>query len=118
VTYLFELDENHDIDGAVGGNDSKFINHSCDPNCEPDIRDGKIFITSIRDIAPGEELSYDYSFDFTEDNTPCKCGSPKCRGYIVAEDQLHLLKVPQTVIMAQTPGYPNCKVPALSVPCP
>jgi SET domain-containing protein len=91
LTYLFELDDEFDLDGAVGGNESIYINHSCEPNCEADIIDGRIYIIALRDIMPGEELSYDYQFGYTDDNVPCMCGSPNCRGYILAEDQAQIL---------------------------
>ena len=62
-TYLFAIDEPEEvvIDAAVGGNAARFINHSCDPNCDAVIEDGRIWIETIRDVAPGEELAYDYA---------------------------------------------------------
>lgn len=82
-TFIFMLDDQWDIDGAAGGNDSRFINHSCSPNTDIVIENGKIWIVALRDIAEGEELSYDYSFEKDENPTQCKCGSPACRGFIV-----------------------------------
>ncbi len=81
-TFIFILDEQFDIDGSVGGNDSKFINHSCSPNAEIEYADGKIWIVASRDIAAGEELTYDYAFDANEPPAPCKCNSKDCKGYI------------------------------------
>jgi len=82
-TFIFILDDEWDVDGAVGGNDSRFINHSCEPNCEIIIEDGRIWIAALRDIEDGEELTYDYSFERDENPTQCKCNSQGCRGIIV-----------------------------------
>lgn len=91
-TYLFAIDDDVVIDAAVNGNEARFINHSCDPNCDAVIDDGRIWIETIRDLAPGEELSYDYAYVLEERHTPaakrrfpCHCGSPKCRGTILAK---------------------------------
>ena len=87
-TFLFTLDRKTCIDAAVNGNDARFINHSCDPNCEAVIDDGHIWIEALRTIAPGDELVYDYQYeresDADEKLYPCRCGSPKCRGTILA----------------------------------
>ncbi len=87
-TYLFHLNRRHDLDGRRGGNLSRFINHSCRPNCWADLRRGRIWITAIEDIMPGQELTFDYGFPFRDwaDN-PCRCGAPDCPGFIVAADQ-------------------------------
>jgi SET domain-containing protein len=91
--YLFELDDEYDIDGNVSWNDAKFINHSCEPNCESDIIDGKIWVIASRDIKKGEELCYDYYYDLDDfENHPCKCGKPSCIGYIVSEEHREELK--------------------------
>jgi SET domain-containing protein len=89
-TFLFILNERTCIDAAVGGNMSRFINHSCDPNCVAWIEGEHIWIDADRDIRKGEELSYDYEYDFLPNYTvkdlelyACRCGSPKCRGTIV-----------------------------------
>ena|SRR3989338_1360511 len=82
--YVYELDDKWDIDGSPDYNEAKYINHSCSPNCESDIKDGHIWIVALRDIKEGEELTYDYSYDLDEfDEYPCKCGSEKCFGYIL-----------------------------------
>lgn len=85
--YIFELNDTFDLDGAKGGNDARFINHFCDPNCEVEIIRNKIWVVALNDIKEGEELGYDYNFD-TEDykDHPCICGSKNCRGYIVGEE--------------------------------
>ena len=86
-TFLFWVRDDLYVDAAIGGNDARFINHSCDPNCEVEIEEDRIFIYSLRDIAPGEELTYDYSLDVEEKPTPelcqvfaCRCGAATCRG--------------------------------------
>lgn len=90
-TFLFSIDDDTSIDGNVNGNDSAFINHSCDPNCEAVAEDGRIFIHAIRAIPTGGELTYDYRYarQGTSDKEareiyPCHCGSPNCRGTILA----------------------------------
>jgi SET domain-containing protein len=90
-TYLFAIDDYVVIDASVDGNEARFINHSCDPNCDAIIDDGRIWIETIRDVAVGDELAYDYAFVLPERHTlaakrryPCQCGSPKCRGTILA----------------------------------
>ncbi|MDA7564745.1 SET domain-containing protein-lysine N-methyltransferase [Pelagibacteraceae bacterium] len=87
--YLFTLNERYVLDGDTKTNTAKYINHSCDPNCEVDIINGKIWIIAIKDIKKGDELSYDYGFGYDADfrQFPCKCGSKNCCGYIVRDDQ-------------------------------
>lgn len=94
-TFLFNVDEHTVVDGAHGGNESRFINHSCAPNCQAFIEeDDRIFIYALRDISPGEELVYDYGYERTEDMDEederlyvCRCGAPRCRGTILAPPQ-------------------------------
>ena len=87
AVYLFELNSRYDIDGNVSWNTAKYINHSCEPNCEVDIIEEKIWIIALRNIKKGEELSYNYEYDLDVClDHPCKCGSKKCAGYIVAEE--------------------------------
>jgi SET domain-containing protein len=91
-TELFAIDDDIVIDASVGGNDARYINHSCDPNCDAVVDDDRIWIETIRDVELGEELAYDYAFVLKERHTPaakrrypCRCGSPKCRGTILAK---------------------------------
>lgn len=87
-TYLFGLTNGtHVIDGDGV---AAFINHSCDPNCEADEVDGRVFITSIQNIASGEELTYDYNLYDGEldDLSPCYCGSKNCRGSMYSKKEL------------------------------
>jgi hypothetical protein len=90
-TFYFHIDESRVIDALYGGNSSRWINHSCDPNCEADERDGRIFIKALRDIPAGEELNYDYGLIIEERYTkklkaeyPCWCGAASCRGTLLA----------------------------------
>jgi len=76
--YLFEVNKNKTIDGKPSVNKAGYINHSCKPNCEPEIRGGRIFIFSTKPITKGEELSYDYGKDYCVDHCiPCRCEAPK-----------------------------------------
>tara|TARA_Y100000768_G_scaffold94889_1_gene68990 strand:+ start:10713 stop:11204 length:492 start_codon:yes stop_codon:yes gene_type:complete len=87
--YIFELNKKYDIDGSPLYNKARYINHSCDPNCEVDIVNNEIWISSIKKIKKGEELSYDYGFEFDKDDFrdhTCKCGSKNCIGYIISSD--------------------------------
>jgi tetratricopeptide (TPR) repeat protein len=82
LDYLFTLDDYWCIDGASGGSGAEYINHSCDPNLRTWILKGHILYMSKRVIRPGEELSVDYRFAADTEDTPCSCGSPRCRGSI------------------------------------
>jgi SET domain-containing protein len=91
-TFLFAIDDGIVIDAAVDGNEARFINHSCDPNCDALVERERIWIETIRDIDPGEELAYDYAYELEERHTPaakrrypCSCGAEKCRGTILAK---------------------------------
>jgi uncharacterized protein len=93
-TFVFEVAEDLNIDGGNGGNSSRFINHSCDPNCETVDEDCRIFVEAIRDIEPGEELTYDYNIDAGEPITPavrrrwpCRCGRGNCRGTVLVPSE-------------------------------
>lgn len=94
-TFLFTLNDEYVIDANVGGNVARWINHSCAPNCEAVVEEDdkgrphkdKVFIEAIRDIAPGEELTYNYGITLDERHTPklkklwgCRCGAPGCTG--------------------------------------
>ena len=90
-TFYFHVDEEHVIDALYGGNSSRWINHACDPNCEAEEQNGRIFIKALRNIEAGEELNYDYGLIIDERYTPklkaeypCWCGSAKCRGTLLA----------------------------------
>ena len=90
-TFYFHIDEDHVIDALFGGNSSRWINHSCDANCEADEEGGRVFIKALRNIKAGEELNYDYGLIIDERYTkklkaeyPCWCGAKKCRGTLLA----------------------------------
>lgn len=86
--YVFELNQRHDIDGGVSWNLARRINHSCEPNCEVQVIRGRIWIVAVRPIATGEELAYDYGFDYADwREHPCRCGAATCPGYIVKSTQ-------------------------------
>jgi SET domain-containing protein len=87
-TFLFAVDDDLVIDARREGNEARYINHSCNPNCEVVIARRRVFIHAGRDIAKGEELAYDYWYMTDEGYTmddlrriyPCRCGSRNCRG--------------------------------------
>lgn len=83
--YLFWVTPGQLIDGAIGGSGAEFINHSCEPNLETDIRDGRVYFVSLRDIAAGEELLLDYKVRGDIEPIPCHCGAPSCRGFLNVE---------------------------------
>jgi SET domain-containing protein len=90
-TFYFHIDEDHVIDGLHGGNASRWINHSCAPNCEADQQGSRVFIRALRAIAAGEELNFDYGLIIDERYTPklkaeyaCWCGADECRGTMLA----------------------------------
>jgi hypothetical protein len=90
-TFLFTVDRETVVDAAVGGNAARFINHSCEPNCRPVIEGGRVYIVVARDIAPGEELSYDYAYtreggtdEQREERYSCGCGARRCRGTMLS----------------------------------
>ena len=90
-TFFFHIDDKHVIDAGVGGNAARWINHACNPNCEADEVDGRVFIKALRRIAPGEELFYDYGLTIDDRYTPklkreyaCRCGARNCRGTMLA----------------------------------
>ena len=98
-TFYFHVDDDRVIDANYGGNSSRWINHSCDPNCMADEDGGRIFIKALRPIAAGEELSYDYGLMIEERYTkklkaeyPCWCGADNCRGTLLAPKARRTLK--------------------------
>ncbi|GAA0742167.1 SET domain-containing protein-lysine N-methyltransferase [Ideonella azotifigens] len=90
-TFYFQIEGGNVIDALYGGNAARWINHACDPNCEADEQDGRVFIKALRPIAPGEELFYDYGLTIDERYTPklkkryeCRCGAADCRGTMLS----------------------------------
>lgn len=93
-TLLFAIDDNLTIDAGVKGNSVRFINHSCEPNCETSVDGHKVFVHAVRRIEPGEELTYDYNLrpgdddDYSSEAYACKCGAASCRGTMIDGDLL------------------------------
>ncbi len=91
-TFFFSLADGRVIDGGSGGNEARYINHACEGNCEAlEDDDGRVFIYALCDIAPGEELTYNYALIYDERHTPavkkafaCRCGTPGCTGTMLA----------------------------------
>ena len=90
-TFYFHIDDRRVIDGKFGGNAAKWINHACNPNCEADEADGRVFVKALRSIRPGEELNYDYGLILEGRHTAkikkqfeCRCGVATCRGTMLA----------------------------------
>jgi uncharacterized protein len=86
-TFLFIVNRSTVIDGGANGNDARYINHSCDPNCESLIEDRRVFIEAIRTVQPGDELTYDYQIGRDKEDPAnvdeiyaCRCGAKDCRG--------------------------------------
>ena len=89
-TVLFTVDDKTVIDAGVGGNEARFFNHSCGPNCQSRIVRKRVYLETIKDIEPGEELTYDYeipregeSEETARRKWPCHCGAPNCRGTLL-----------------------------------
>lgn len=93
--YIFEIDDKRDIDGNYEWNIARLANHSCEPNCEALNCEGEIWLVALRKIAKGEEITFDYGYALEHwKDHPCRCGSPRCVGYIVrAEDRKRLAKL-------------------------
>lgn len=90
-TFFFSVSERHVIDANVGGNAARYVNHSCEGNCETEVLGRRVFIRAVKDIRPGEELAYDYHLQMDGRHTAamkrrfaCRCGAPKCRGTMLA----------------------------------
>lgn len=86
-TFLFIVDNRTVIDAGVGGNEARFINHACEPNCETVVEDRRVFIEAVRAIKTGQELNYDYQIKRDRSDPKnvdevyaCRCGAATCRG--------------------------------------
>ncbi len=85
--FIFTICPEFDIDGSVDWNPARFINHSCSPNCEAQEEDQRIWIVALRDLQPGEELTFNYGYDLEDyEEHICRCGAPNCLGFMVAEE--------------------------------
>jgi SET domain-containing protein len=94
-TFLFIASNRTVIDAGIDGNDARFINHSCNPNCETVIEKSRVFIDAIRNIKLGEELGYDYQLTWESTDEPaelalyaCRCGAKRCRGTMLDREPL------------------------------
>ncbi len=91
ITYLFGLGDGKMVIDCHST--AMFINHSCDPNCETEEKDGRVWIKAIRNIAPAEEITYDYClYDGGEDEAVCNCGAKKCRGTMYSKEEVRRRK--------------------------
>ena len=93
--WVFELSHHYLIDGKFSRNHARLFNHSCNPNCDIKIKKDHIWIYAKKDINKNKELNYNYGYDYDRDDIldhPCKCGSPKCVGYIVDKSEWPKLK--------------------------
>jgi SET domain-containing protein len=111
-TFVFSIDDVHCIDASVGGNEARFINHSCEPNAFTRVTRGRIFVIAARDLAKDEEVLYDYWYttddSYTADDLkrlyPCRCGAATCRGTLAAA-----VKKPKAKKKIKADGAPAAK---------
>jgi uncharacterized protein len=90
--YIFHLTYRYAIDGQTLENTARYINHSCDPNCEVEKTSDTIWIIALREIPAGEELTYNYGYDARDyQENPCNCGAPNCCGDILAQEYWGLI---------------------------
>jgi uncharacterized protein len=101
-TYLFGLDGGKKIIDGFGV--AAFVNHSCEPNCETDQIRGKMWVIALRDIAVGEELTYDYNLYDGEDDAPCLCGTKRCRGSLYSRSHLRKIAKKRAQAAATAPA--------------
>ncbi|WP_223635424.1 SET domain-containing protein [Corallococcus sp. EGB] len=118
-TFLFNLDDDTVLDAGTLHNESRYINHSCEPNCQSLIDKGHIHIYALRTIEPGEELTYDYAYERTPEMDEdaealyvCRCGKPSCRGTILAPEK----KAPARAKKAASKPRSNSKTKPKSKP--
>ena len=84
--YIFDLNKKYDLDGNVSFNPARYVNHSCNPNAETEQTGNRIWIQAIKNIDKGEEITYNYGYDFIDhEQHKCKCGSDNCVGHILAK---------------------------------
>jgi SET domain-containing protein len=104
-TFIFEIDDQCDLDGSGTGNPARWANHSCEPNCEAVAEGGRIYLRALRAIAIGEELTFDYGYRLAAfPGHPCRCGARSCAGFIVGQTERRrmrqLLKRPGRSLLA------------------
>jgi hypothetical protein len=123
-TFLFLLDDGKVIDANFDGNSARWINHSCDPNCETEEdENGRVWIDAIRTIKPGDELFYDYNLVLDEPLTPllkeryrCRCGSANCRGTLFGKRRYRPPAKSATKAVRPTEKMPETMAPPASDP--
>ena len=95
--YIFHLNYRYALDGETLANTARYVNHSCDPNCKVEKTNDTLWIVALRDIKEGEELSYNYGYEFKhyQDN-PCNCGAQNCCGYILDRQYWERINVKQS----------------------
>lgn len=116
-TFLFAVDAKTVIDAGVNGNEARFVNHGCDPNCQTVEMQKRIFIEAIRTIRPGEELAYDYRIQRDCDDPPdidvvfaCRCGAANCRGsMLVAPRKRRTARAKKSATPEKQPARPASK---------
>jgi SET domain-containing protein len=110
--YIFSLNEREDLDGNVAWNPARFLNHSCAPNCDAELDGGRIWIVARREIKAGEEITFNYGFDLEDYREyPCRCGSPNCIGFIVAEEYFDSIKAQRTDLDSPPPAAGGERMP-------
>jgi SET domain-containing protein len=104
--YIFFITEEYDLDGNVDWNPARLLNHSCSANAEAQEFDERIWIVALRDIAAGEEITFNYNYDLQDYREhPCRCGAPNCVGYIVAEEFFEkLVRMKEFAVEAKIDG--------------
>ena len=91
--YVFTVNDEFDLDGSVDWNPARFLNHSCNPNCESGVQRNRIWIYALKTIKKGEELTYNYGHGIDDYlDRPCLCGAKNCVGYMVAEEHFKMIQ--------------------------
>lgn len=91
--YVFTVNDEFDLDGSVDWNPARFLNHSCNPNCESGVQRNRIWIYALKTIKKGEELTYNYGHGIDDYlDRPCRCGAKNCAGYMVAEEHFKTIR--------------------------
>ena len=91
--YVFTVNDEYDLDGSVSWNPARFINHSCSPNCESDVKKDRVWLYATKTIKKGRELTYNYGHDLEDyEDRPCECGADNCVGYMVAEEHFDAIR--------------------------
>ncbi len=92
--YIFNVDEQWDLDGNIPANPARFINHCCDPNCEAEQDDdGRIHIKARKALRKGEELTFNYGYDLVDwEDHVCECRAANCLGFMVADEHVDTIK--------------------------